>query len=362
MASFSIEPRQLKDGSKSYRCKVRIKKSGRIIHTESKTFTSNKAAAEWGDARVKWIELNGVPGQGHNMPSVISISDLIDLYMSDKDLWNSTGRTKQYVIRMLRDCDISRVKTDNLSSRDLISHCRDRRDAGTSPATIYHDVIYLKSLFKIAPAVFGIRCNMEAFDQGMPAMFKMGLIGRAERRTRRPTDSELERLKLALKERESQPGSTIPLTDILDFSILTCMRISEVCGLQWDDLDQDRKSVIVRNRKDPRKKAGNHMTVPLLGDSFDIVMRQPRAGRRIFPCEPKSVTSAFQRVRSKLGITDLRYHDLRREGASRLFEIGYGIEDVAQVTGHRDLNTLWQIYTQLDPHKLHDKQKELFKK
>jgi len=33
----------------------------------------------------------------------------------------------------------------------------------------------------------------------------------------------------------------------------------------------------------------------------------------------------------------------------------YTIEEVAQVTGHRNLNILWQVYTQLFPHKLHDK-------
>lgn len=70
------------------------------------------------------------------------------------------------------------------------------------------------------------------------------------------------------------------------------------------------------------------------------------------------VTAGFQRVRTSLGITDLRYHDLRREGASRLFEKDYSIEEVAQVTGHRNINILWQVYTQLFPHKSHDKFKE----
>ena len=97
------------------------------------------------------------------------------------------------------------------------------------------------------------------------------------------------------------------------------------------------------------------MIVPLLAGSFDIVKRQPQNDDLIFPYNPRSVTAGFQRVRNELGIEDLRYHDLRREGASRLFEKGYSIEEVAQVTGHRNLNILWQVYTQLFPHKLHDK-------
>ncbi len=97
------------------------------------------------------------------------------------------------------------------------------------------------------------------------------------------------------------------------------------------------------------------MIVPLLAGSFDIVKQQTQRGELIFPYNPRSVTAGFQRVRNELGIEDLRFHDLRREGASRLFEKGYSIEEVAQVTGHRNLNILWQVYTQLFPHKLHDK-------
>ncbi len=145
----------------------------------------------------------------------------------------------------------------------------------------------------------------------------------------------------------------IPFVDILDFSILTCMRIGEVCALRWEDLNIEHKTITVRDRKDPRKKQGNHMLVPLLGESFDIAMRQPKNSEFIFPYNSRSVTAGFQRVRNSLGIEDLRYHDLRREGASRLFEKGYSIEEVAQVTGHRNLNILWQVYTQLFPHKLH---------
>ncbi|HEO9254460.1 TPA: site-specific integrase, partial [Klebsiella pneumoniae] len=50
-----------------------------------------------------------------------------------------------------------------------------------------------------------------------------------------------------------------------------------------------------------------------------------------------------------------------REGASRLFEAGFSIEDVAQVTGHRSLSILWQVYTQLFPKSLHEKFNMLLK-
>ncbi|MGK5722028.1 tyrosine-type recombinase/integrase, partial [Proteus mirabilis] len=81
--------------------------------------------------------------------------------------------------------------------------------------------------------------------------------------------------------------------------------------------------------------------------AWDILNRQDKINERIFPYSSQSVSKGVHKVRDALGIEDLRYHDLRREGASRLFEAGFSIEDVAQVTGHKSLTTLWQVYTEL---------------
>lgn len=71
-------------------------------------------------------------------------------------------------------------------------------------------------------------------------------------------------------------------------------------------------------------------------------MRQPRRDEagRIFPVTEGTISTIFPRACKKLGIEDLRLHDLRHEGVSRLFEQGYTIEQVALVSGHRDWKML----------------------
>ncbi|WP_114787314.1 site-specific integrase [Vibrio tetraodonis] len=354
MASYFIETRTLSSGELRYRTTVIEKENGKIIHRENKTFKKKALAKTFGVKRVAEIELDGAPSKR----TTASLGELLGMYMNDRDLWETTGRTKKYVIQMLRDCDISKVESNRLQTKDLIQHCRNRRGAGATPATTYHDIAYLRSVMKKSKPVFGIDANYNIFDEAVPILIDMKLVGKSQRRTRRPTENELDKLREGLTARQNyRPnGKTrIPFIDILDFSILTCMRIGEVCALRWDDLNEEHKTILVRDRKDPRKKEGNHMIVPLLGESFDIISRQNKSSDLIFPYNPRSVSAGFQRVRNDLGISDLRYHDLRREGASRLFEKGYSIEEVAQVTGHRNLNILWQVYTQLFPHKLHEK-------
>ena len=72
----------------------------------------------------------------------------------------------------------------------------------------------------------------------------------------------------------------------------------------------------------------------------------PRKDPRIFPYSTDAITANFTRHCALLGIDDLHFHDLRHEGASRLFEMGRTIPQTASVTGHKSWASL-QRYTHL---------------
>ena len=60
-----------------------------------------------------------------------------------------------------------------------------------------------------------------------------------------------------------------------------------------------------------------------------------RSGNRIFPVTANAVRLSWQRLRKRAGLPDLRFHDLRHEAVSRLFEAGLSVPEVAMVSGHR---------------------------
>jgi len=146
----------------------------------------------------------------------------------------------------------------------------------------------------------------------------------------------------------------VPMWDLIPFAIGTAMRLDEIINLKWADLNEVDRTIIIRDRKHPRAKKGNDQEVPLLGDTFDIVKRQPRNEKepRIFPVTEGTVSSIFPRACKELKIVDLRFHDLRHEGVSRLFERGYQIHQVALVSGHKDWKMLAR-YTQIRARDLH---------
>ena len=70
--------------------------------------------------------------------------------------------------------------------------------------------------------------------------------------------------------------------------------------------------------------------------------------RRIFwqfPDNGQDLAKAFKRLTHRAGLVDFRWHDLRHEATSRLFEKDR-LSDVqiAKITGHQSLDTLKGYY------------------
>ncbi len=313
MAYYNIVKRPRADGTVRYRCTAGVKESGKHLHRETRTFGKLAQAKTWGAKRVTELEENGVPNS--NDIGKMTVGDLLKRYINDPNLGGKAGRTKRYVPDMLLDCDIADVLLTDLSTSHVIEHCRQRNGAGAGPSTVNHDVSYLSSVLASAKPVYGIDYTTNPATDARSLLLQMGLIGKSKRRSRRPVSDELDRLLAGLKARSDHVAAKIPFVDILNFSILSCMRVGEVCKIRWEDVDEKQKAVLVRDRKDPRKKSGNHMLVALLGEAWNSVRRQPKTSELICPYNSRSVTAGFQRVRNALGIEDLRYHDLRREAA-----------------------------------------------
>ena len=61
---------------------------------------------------------------------------------------------------------------------------------------------------------------------------------------------------------------------------------------------------------------------------------------RVFPITGNALRLAWERIKHRAGIEDLRFHDLRHEAISRFFEKGLSVPEVASISGHRDLRML----------------------
>ena len=116
--------------------------------------------------------------------------------------------------------------------------------------------------------------------------------------------------------------------------------------MTWADYDAKKGTVLLRDTKSPGEVRDELVPVPPAAQK--IIDGLPRIDERILPYKPESVSAAFQRCVRRLGLEDIRLHDLRHEGISRLSEAGLQIQEVAMISGHTNWSTL-RRYTHLKP-------------
>ncbi|MCP1290894.1 site-specific integrase [Chromobacterium sp. S0633] len=346
-----------------WRATVRKKQGGKLVLNKTKTFDSKKLAEDWAKRlEVKVQDDGGLKSVQDTMSTRgVLVSTLIQKYMDYVEAVKPLGETKKNVLKVLRDSTLGQKTATGLKAQDLIDYCMERHDLyGNGPATLYQYVGYFRQVFAIAPSAWGIAVTTTAIDEAKPVLTHLGLIGQGNERDRRLEGDEYQRLLEWFTEYDRGRAREVEMLPVFRFAVALPLRRGEICGISRRHLDIKKRTVIIKDRKDPKKKIGNDQEVPLLGEAWDIVQAQ-LAGRaegdkeeRIFPYNVTTVSAVFQRAVESLGIEDLHFHDLRHEGTSRLFEAGYSIEEVALVTGHKNWNTL-RRYTQLRPASLHHK-------
>ncbi|MEA1675247.1 site-specific integrase [Nitrospirillum sp. BR 11163] len=166
----------------------------------------------------------------------------------------------------------------------------------------------------------------------------------ADARTRRLAGAgEAKRLEDAFA------GCRNPLIpQVIRFAMETGMRRSEILAIRWEHV-QGRTLHI------PVTKTGMPRTIPLSAGALRILNAlKANGGPGPFPLSANAVRLAWERVRKRARVKDLRFHDLRHEAISRFFEKGLTMPEVAAISGHRDPRMLLR-YTHLRPETLADK-------
>jgi integrase len=337
---------------KSGKWRVQVRYKGRYA---SQSFKRKVDAESW--AKQTEVDID----KGKSLTTRVrtdakTFRDLIDLHLDDlADTGKKLRRSKEAVLRRLKQ-DIGDTPIAEMTKQELVAFGRRRAKQGAGPATLAIDFSFIGTVLTNAAAVHDVELDPEQLRLARYALRRLGLIAKAEERDRRPSAEELKRI---LHHLDTAPRVEIPMGRIVRFAIATAMRSEEIHKIRWDDRDPDRKIVLIRDRKDPRKKDGNDQFVPLVNftgfDAWALLEEQrewTRVKERCFPYNHKSSETAFRRCVRELEIEDLHFHDLRHDGTSRLFEAGLAIEQVALITGHKDWKQL-KRYTNLRPEALH---------
>lgn len=306
----------------SGRWQARVRRHGVAA---SETFSSRADAIAW--ARKTESEIERGLWRDTAAAERVTISDLIERYRADV-LPRLRGRGYHAALDRLDEA-LGRIALARLSSADVARY-RDARLRVVSQDTVRKELGLLNRIVDIAAMEWGYQ-----IPSNPCRMVRKPSPGKA--RDRRLGDGEAQALWQSLG--QCRNSYMLPLARL---AVETAMRQGELLSLAWDRIDLKRRTAYL-----PQTKNGEARTVPLSSRAVEILRALPRSiDGRVFPLSATGVAQAWKRAVRRAELEDLRFHDLRHEAASRLFERGLDSMEVAAITGHKDLRML-KRYTHL---------------
>ena len=298
----------------------------KTIGTTSRSFHTKQAAIKWVISVEEQIEAGTFDTL---RPTHITLGELLQRYAREVTPVKRGATTElRRLQRLIRD-PVSSLRVSQLTSQ-AIAAFRDRRLLD-GQRTCHYDIILIRHCLKIAMNEWGLMLSSNPVD-------KVKMPPSSPARNRRLEVGEFERLEEAARQTKNPH-----IWPIVVFAIETGMRRGEILGLQWEHVELDRRIAYL-----PLTKNGSSREVPLSTNAAEVLARQRQRNDTPspFPVTPNGFRLAWERLRSRAGLSDLRFHDLRHEAISRFFELGLNIPEVAVISGHRDPRMLFR-YTHL---------------
>ena len=201
---------------------------------------------------------------------------------------------------------------------------RDRRLIDGPRATEY-DLVLLRHAWNIAKIEWG-------WALGPNPLEKIKFPKPNPARERRLMPGEFARLQEA-----ASTMSCWYLWPIIEMAIETAMRKGELLSLQWSNIDLDKSIALL-----PQTKNGSARWVPLSPKAKEILSVLEQTDDRVFPIGTDALRHGWDRLCKKAEIDGLRFHDLRHEAVSRLFEMNLTVPEVAFISGHKTPSQLFK--------------------
>jgi integrase len=295
----------------------------------------SKQTAERIEAKIKADVIGGHFGMPSDrpMPTVI---EAVTEYLANYRLTHapqSVRRTTYLLITLMQRWGPERL--DRITADRLNAYVRERLTAGHKPGYINSDLAALRAFFSTVEHIMPNPLKTHG-DRS-----RQVFIPNRSERTRMLTDEEEARLWKTL---------TPELQPIVLLALHTGLRLEEVLGLRWAEVDRARRLLILppdRTKTDePRLLPLNHPVMTMLEDLWS----RWAGGEHVFlnrlGLPYKDPHHIWRRAVQRAGIDNFRFHDLRHTFASRLILAGVGLETVQELLGHRSI-TMTRRYTHL---------------
>lgn len=198
-------------------------------------------------------------------------------------------------------------------------------------------------------------------------------------------DNEIEPLTIEEVQKVLKSAKKSDLYSLIVIDIFTGMRKGEILGLQWENVDFEKKILYVKKNlcrvqnteedggkktklvlMEPKTKKSIR-TIPLSNEAIKVLKEHKKTQdeiktkykniymdkRIVFANasgdfrDPREVLREFHKVLDKAGVRKCRFHDLRHTFASILLNEGESMKVIQELLGHSTITTTMDIYSHI---------------
>ena len=284
-----------------------------------------------------------------------TLAEALERYAREVSPRKKNAAREQDRIEWWKRQPVARRTLATIRGKDMADFIHARASQGKAPNTIRLDLALLSHLFTVARTAWGMESLINPVELARAMRPKL-----PHGRERRFYPEEEEKLLAAARAYETSGHDAGPMASIIAFAVETAMRRGEIAAMKWVHVNR-AGSVL----KVPETKSGEPRKAPLSSRTLKILNALPRRlDGQVWGMRPDSITGAFARIVSTARaayesqckdagiepdpglLVALRFHDLRHEAISRLFERGLNPMQVAAISGHKTLQML-KRYTHL---------------
>ncbi len=315
----------------NYQFQAIIRRKG--YPSQTKTFESRADAERW----IREVEANIDTGYFRDRREVerTTLAQGLQRYLEAITPTKRGMVAEKNRILQLQAHPISLRPLASLRAKDFVEY-RDARLKSVSANTVRLELALLSHFYTIAIKEWSMPLEHELRNVRKPPPGKG--------RERRLEGDEETRLRQAIH-RPQGIRSALWLEACLDLALETGMRAGEILSIEWRQVKLEIGTIRLEMTKN-----GSGRTVPLTHKAVETLRRLPRdINGRVIPNfhDTSGLDRAFKRACKAAKISDLHFHDLRHEAASR-FAPSMTAQTLAKIMGWKSIQMSMRYYNPTD--------------
>ncbi len=292
-----------------------------------KSFNTKAEAIKWARHTESQLDL-GTLAPKEAMPRLDLI---VDRYLAEVTPTKKGSKQELNRGRQIARTYLGSMQLDKITS-EAVSKYRDGRLCEVSNNTVRLELAFISVVFEQCAKEWSYKVINPVKQIRIPKP------GKPRQRRLRPGEEEALLASCAA-------SSATYLHSLVVLAIETGMRFGELVSITWNNVDLAARTIHL-----PDTKNGHPRTVPLSTRALGTLKSLSSSdGVKVFAQHRRTIRAAFGAALKRSGVgSDLRFHDLRHEAVTRLFEKGLNPIEVGMISGHRSMSML-QRYTHMRP-------------